>query len=102
MSDNPDMLTNIILSIKIAVEAVVVFFSSMVIELLAVNSKFELEVEVSELLGAETYIYTNINEQRIIAKVDARSDLHIGDKVELALDMNKVHFFDVDTELRIY
>ncbi|MDD3129113.1 MAG: sn-glycerol-3-phosphate ABC transporter ATP-binding protein UgpC [Candidatus Izemoplasmatales bacterium] len=58
-------------------------------------------VDVSELLGAETNIHISIGNNNIIAKVNARSDLNIGAKVDLAINMEKSHFFDPETELRI-
>lgn len=65
------------------------------------NSILKIEVDVAELLGAETNIYTNINGNNVCASVDARADIHIGDKMELALDMNKCHFFNPETEQRL-
>jgi multiple sugar transport system ATP-binding protein len=56
---------------------------------------------VSELLGAETNIYATVGDADVIARVDARADIKIGDELDLALDMNKCHFFDPETELRI-
>src|SRR5690606_10536417 len=58
-------------------------------------------VDVAELLGAETNIYTEINGSNVIAKVDARTNVHIGDKIKLGFDLNKLHFFDPETELRL-
>ncbi len=60
-----------------------------------------ITVDVAELLGAETNIYTDINGSSVIAKVNARTNIHIGDKMKLAFDLNKVHFFDPESELRL-
>ena len=65
------------------------------------DSKVTLKVDVSELLGAETNIYAYMNGQRLVAKVEARIDLHMNDDVELAFNMEKCHFFDIETEERI-
>jgi len=65
------------------------------------NSILKIEVDVAELLGAETNIYTAVNGSNICASVDARADIKIGDKLDLALDMNKCHFFNPETELRL-
>jgi len=59
------------------------------------------DVDVSELLGSETNIHISVGKSNIIAKVKARSDIHIGDKIQLAMNMNKCHFFDAETESRI-
>ena len=37
----------------------------------------------------------------VIAKVKARTDVHTNDMFTMSLDMNKCHFFDPETELRI-
>lgn len=62
------------------------------------NASLDLVVDVAELLGAETNIYTLVHESNICASVDARTNIHIGDKIQLTLDMNKVHFFDPETQ----
>ncbi|MDX9691620.1 MAG: sn-glycerol-3-phosphate ABC transporter ATP-binding protein UgpC [Acholeplasmataceae bacterium] len=58
-------------------------------------------VDVAELLGSETNIYTNINGNNVCASINARTGVRIGDKMNLALDMNKCHFFDPKSELRL-
>ncbi|EIJ81983.1 ABC transporter related protein [Bacillus methanolicus PB1] len=65
------------------------------------GSKIVVHIEVSELTGAETMIYSNIESQEFVARIDSRTDINPGDKLELAFDMNKAHFFDAETELRI-
>ena len=62
------------------------------------EAKYKAEIEVAELLGHESILYTTLAGQQLVAKVDARSDVRMGDTLELALDMNKCHFFDVATE----
>lgn len=56
------------------------------------------EVVVSELLGAETMLYTKVGDTEFVAKVDARDHHRPGEQAELAFDINKVHFFDYDTQ----
>ncbi len=58
-----------------------------------------IKVDVAELLGSETNIYTTVNESNICAVVNARANIGIGDEMKLALDMNKAHFFNPETEL---
>lgn len=65
------------------------------------DARIKAKVDIAELLGAETLIYTDVNTQPIIARVKARSDVNMGGEIELAFDMNKCHFFDIETELRI-
>ena len=65
------------------------------------GSVVKVTVDVSELTGAETMVYSSIEGQDFIARIDSRSNIAAGENLELALDMNKVHFFDKETELRI-
>lgn len=58
-------------------------------------------VDVSELTGAETMIYSQLDGQDFVARVDSRTVVNPGQIIELAFDMNKVHFFDAETESRI-
>ena len=66
----------------------------------------ERKVDVSELLGAESQITvklpgTDRAGQSLTAKVPARVDVHMGDTIRLALNMNKCHFFDPESQLRL-
>lgn len=65
------------------------------------GSKITAQIDVSELLGAETMVYSSVAGQDFVARLDSRTDIHPGDKLDLAFDMNKAHFFDVETESRI-
>ncbi|GMA53726.1 hypothetical protein GCM10025857_50830 [Alicyclobacillus contaminans] len=56
------------------------------------------EVVVSELLGAETMLYTKIGDTEFVSRVDARDFHEPGEVVNLSFDLNKVHFFDKETE----
>ncbi|MGC6768128.1 ABC transporter ATP-binding protein [Enterococcus sp. LJL128] len=56
------------------------------------------EIVVSELLGAETMLYTKVGNHEFVSKVDAR-ELHTpGEMINLAFNLNKSHFFDKSTE----
>lgn len=61
----------------------------------------DLKIEVAELLGAESMLYTTFDGHQLVARLDARSTFTPGQVIKLALDMNKVHFFDKETESRI-
>jgi multiple sugar transport system ATP-binding protein len=65
------------------------------------GSLIDAYIDVAELMGAETYLYSKIGENDFVARVDSRTDVKNDQTLKLALDMNKVHFFDVDTEQRI-
>ncbi|WP_040226063.1 ABC transporter ATP-binding protein [Bhargavaea cecembensis] len=61
----------------------------------------ESEVIVSELTGAETLLYSKLGEQDLIARIDSGLDLRMGDKVNLAYDMELAHFFDAADGARL-
>ncbi|CAM3647912.1 ABC transporter ATP-binding protein [Mesobacillus zeae] len=65
------------------------------------GTSVKMHVDVAELLGAETMVYSSIEGQDIVARIDSRTDIQPGEDIELAFDMNKAHFFDAETELRI-
>ena len=62
-----------------------------------------VSVEIVELMGSETYLYlkTDGKEGNIIARVDPRSTARTGDKIRVAFDANRLHFFDTSTEATI-
>ncbi|MBB6453662.1 multiple sugar transport system ATP-binding protein [Salirhabdus euzebyi] len=65
------------------------------------ETKVTALVDVAELMGAETFLYSTVGDQEFTARVDSRTDVHGGDNITLAFDMNKVHFFSKETEERI-
>jgi multiple sugar transport system ATP-binding protein len=65
------------------------------------DTKITAEIEVAELMGAETMLYSKIEGQDFIARVDSRTDIKPMQNIDLSLDMNKAHFFDKESELRI-
>lgn len=66
------------------------------------TSKFEVTIDVAELMGAETFLYSSLNGFDFIARIESNTNIKPLDKVMLALDMKKAHFFDKQTEQRIF
>lgn len=64
----------------------------------AADSTIKAYVDVVELMGSETYLYLNVAGTNITARVDPRSTARTGDTIRIALDPNRLHFFDKDTE----
>ena len=65
------------------------------------NASVEAYVEVTEMMGAETYLYLQIEGIPFTARVNARSTTQAKDTVKLGFDVNRMHFFDKETELVI-
>jgi len=79
------------------------------------ESCIEVDVDVTELMGAEIYLYLNAYDKtpkegmssnkeitddptRLIARVSSRSTSRAGDTIKVALDVSRIHIFDKDTE----
>ncbi len=58
----------------------------------------DADVEVTELMGHETYLYLNMLGEPIVARVNSRSTARVGDNIKIAINVNKVHIFDKETE----
>ena len=67
----------------------------------ASNCTLEANVEITEMMGAETYLYLDVDGNKFTARVNPRTTSRTGDKIRIALDGNKIHIFDKDTELAI-
>ncbi len=79
------------------------------------ESCIDVDVDVTELMGAEIYLYLNSYDRtpkegmssgkeivedptRMIARVSSRSTSRAGDQIRVALDVSRIHIFDKDTE----
>ena len=65
------------------------------------DSVIESTIKVYELLGAEVFLYFDVEGTQMTARVNPRTTLRTGDHAVFALDMEKIHLFDKDTELTI-
>ncbi len=65
------------------------------------SSIIEAKVNVTEMLGAEVNLFVTVDTYDMTAVVNPRTVAKPGDKVKLALDLNKIHVFDKDTEKTI-
>jgi multiple sugar transport system ATP-binding protein len=65
----------------------------------APNSTFTANIEVVENMGAEFYLYlSGIGDKLLTARVNTRFTYAPRTSVTLAVDMNKAHFFDNQTQ----
>ena len=63
------------------------------------DSCIDVLVDVTELMGAEIYLYLNVGEEtNLIARVSPRSKSRAGDTIKIAFDTTRIHIFDKDTE----
>ncbi|MBO4389295.1 MAG: sn-glycerol-3-phosphate ABC transporter ATP-binding protein UgpC [Lachnospiraceae bacterium] len=61
----------------------------------------EATIRVYELLGAEVYLYFDINDTNFTARVNPRTPARPGDVVKFNIDQTRIHLFDKDTEMTI-
>lgn len=65
------------------------------------DSIVEALVDLSEMMGAETYLYLKVEGENFTARVNPRTTAKVGDTIKVAFDVNKIHLFDKDTEQTI-
>ena len=65
------------------------------------NSIVKGNVEVIELMGAESYIYTKCGQSSMNIRVEGTTSLQIGEVADLYLRAERLHVFDKETEIRI-
>ncbi len=61
----------------------------------------ESTIRVYELLGAEVFLYFDVENYPLTARVNPTTTARTGDTVKFALDADKIHVFDKETELTI-
>ncbi|MDF2503139.1 MULTISPECIES: sn-glycerol-3-phosphate ABC transporter ATP-binding protein UgpC [Clostridium] len=66
------------------------------------NAIIDAKVTVTELMGAETFLYLTKGKSSLTAKVAGTSKARIGDTIKIAFDNNKIHVFDKETEETIF
>ncbi len=61
----------------------------------------ECDVDITEMMGAETFLYLTCEDIPLTARVSPRSTAKSQDRIKVAIDPNKVHIFDKETEATI-
>lgn len=64
----------------------------------ATTGVIKCTVEITELMGAETYLYLNCEGYPLTARVSPRSTARPQDVIDIAIDPNRIHLFDKETE----
>ena len=65
------------------------------------NSVVEAKINVYELLGAEVYLYFDVEGSNFTARVSPTTEARTGDSIRFALDVEKIHVFDKEKEITI-
>ena len=67
----------------------------------ATTGVIECAVEITEMMGAETYLYLNCEGTPLTSRVAPTSTARAQDTIKVALDPYKIHLFDKETDLTI-
>ncbi len=67
----------------------------------ATTGVIDCNVEITEMMGAETFLYLECEGIPITARVSPRSTARPQDMIKVALDPNRIHLFDKETEKTI-
>jgi multiple sugar transport system ATP-binding protein len=62
------------------------------------TASIEAQVDVTELMGNEIFMHMLSGENSFVARVDPRSGMQVGEKAQIAFDMDNFHIFDAETE----
>ena len=65
------------------------------------DTVIEAKIRVYEMLGAEVFLYFDYEGASMTARVEPTTPARTGDVVKFALDANKIHVFDKETEVAI-
>jgi multiple sugar transport system ATP-binding protein len=65
------------------------------------SATLKANVEVTERLGSETFLYLIINDVNFTARVSPKSKTQPGEDISVVFDMARVHVFDKETEKAI-
>jgi multiple sugar transport system ATP-binding protein len=61
----------------------------------------ETEVEVTELMGNEVFLHLKTGENIFVGRVDPRTKARLGQKTQIAMNLDNMHLFDKETEQAI-
>ena len=65
------------------------------------NTTIQATIRVYEMLGAEVYLHFDYEGSTMTARVNPRTTARTGDTVTFAMDAEKIHVFDKETERTI-
>ena len=63
--------------------------------------RIKAKVEVVEPMGSESYVHMNTGKHRFISRADAHRVFKEGQDADLAMFLDKAHFFDAETEKKV-
>ena len=65
------------------------------------TATLRLKVELVETLGYEVMVHGRLGETPLVAKMDPHNRPEIDDEVDMVVELNRMHLFDVASERRL-
>ncbi len=62
------------------------------------DSTIDVTIRLYEMLGAEVFLYFDIDQYSCTARVNPRTNARPGDTIKMAMDASKLHIFDKETQ----
>jgi len=62
-------------------------------------AEVQCKVDLIELMGDEIYLYLSCGKKEFEARVDPRSQIRRGNKTTVLFDMDRIHFFDLESDM---
>jgi multiple sugar transport system ATP-binding protein len=62
------------------------------------GNTLNMRVDVVERLGSDQFLYGQVGDDQVTARVDPRMQVAVGDDVRLGLDTRSLHLFDAESE----
>jgi multiple sugar transport system ATP-binding protein len=63
------------------------------------SSPVDADVDVTELMGNEVFVYLKTSGHEFIARVDPRTSARVGRRIQAKMNVDNMHLFDAETEL---
>src|SRR5574344_894501 len=60
-----------------------------------------VNIDLTEHLGSETYLYLIMGEQKLIAKVDPENSATVGQDIDIVFNLQKMNIFDKETGINL-
>ena len=61
----------------------------------------DMKVDVVEVMGSDQYIYGQVGEETLTARLEPHFKVAPGDRLRLRVDTDQLHLFDPETELAV-
>lgn len=61
----------------------------------------QAQLDVSELMGSESYLYSSVGDTQLVARVQSTHQQKTGDMLNFTPQFENLHFFDPETGARV-